>query len=540
MNERICSLVILGWEIAVARAMRPELMDRPVLLESKGRIWAASFEAIEEGSRPGMRIRDAHRCSPTAAILERDANTALEEFRAFATALYEAVNELEVVAPGEVAFRAGSATRTYGGEQGLIDHILAIAPVVPALSLPGGGGARAGVGVADGRFAAAMAARIAGARSLPVPAVASSGPPAGSAIVPVGAAREFLTSVPIEVLSQEIDAPDLIETFLLLGIKTLGDLAAMPSESLMSRFGKTGLLAHQLACGSDHRPLLLSRVDTSLEAECELDPPVTNIDQLTFAVKSLGDRLAATMEQSITTARALRLEAIDEQGATHTASWRNDGGISSAAERARWHVESWRLQSGISQIRLLPEGVEAERGEQLTLSCMEGVIDPEAELRAERAVSRLSALTDTTGVFRVIASGGRLPHERASLKAIGSEGLRGEATSFRSSVRSSSTGLSASTPPWPGRLPSPAPARIESKALATKDLPEELRGPMEIPTINGRPVASAVGPFRYRMRWWSPDGGIERDVWQIALDDGTALLVSRDRAGNWVVEAIYD
>lgn len=537
MKKRICSLVILGWEIAVARAMHPELIDRPVLLGSKGRIWAASFEAIEEGARPGMRIRDAQRCSPAAAILERDANAALEEFKTFVTAIYEAVNELEVVAPGEVAFRAGSATRTYGGEQGLIDHILAIAPVVPVLSLPGSGGARAGVGVADGRFAAGMAARIAGARSLPLP---GSGPPAGSAIVPVGADREFLTSVPIEVLSQEIDAPDLIETFLLLGIKTLGELAAMPAESLMSRFGQTGGLAHQLACGSDHRPLLLSRVDTPLEAECELDPPVSNIDQLTFAVKSLGDRLAVTMEQSITTARALRLEAIDEQGTTHTASWRNDGGISSAAERARWHVESWKLQSGISRIRLLPEGVEAERGDQLTLSGMEGAIDPEAELRAERAVSRLSALSDTAGVFRVMESGGRLPHECASLKAIGSEGLRGEETPFRPSARSSSIRRSASTPPWPGRLPSPAPARIESKVLATKDAPGGLGEPTEIPTINGRPVASAVGPFRYRMRWWSPGGGIERDVWQIALDDGTALLVSRDRAGNWVVEAIYD
>lgn len=543
LSGRICSLVILGWEIAVARAIHPELMDQPVLLESNGRVWAASFEAIEEGARPGMRTRDAQRCSPTAAILERDVSAALDEFEAFVAAIHEAVNELEVVAPGELAFRAGSAVRAYGSEQALIDHILAIAPVVPTLSLPGSGGARAGVGVADGRFAAAIAARIAGARSLPAPAVASSGPPVGSAIVPAGTAREFLASVPIDALGPEINAPDLIETFLLLGIKTLGDLAAMPGEALISRFGQAGLLAHQLACGSDSRPLLLSRIDTPLNAECELDPPVDNIDQLTFAVKSLGDRLAVTMEQSITTARVIQLEAIDEQGVTHTASWRNDGGISSAAERARWHVESWRLQSGICRIRLLPEGVEAERGDQLTLSGMEGAIDPEAELRAERAVSRLSALTDTAEVFRVMASGGRLPHERASLKAIGSEGLKGEGMPSQPSLRTPSTapaGRKAGTPPWPGRLPSPAPARIESTVLATKDVsgaPGEL---MEISTINGRSVASAVGPFRYRMRWWSPDGGTERDVWQVALDDGTALLVSHDRVGTWVIEAIYD
>lgn len=529
--------MILGWEIAVARALHPELIDRPVLLDSKGRVWAASLEAIEEGSRPGMRIRDAQRCSPSAAVIERDANVALEEFKAFVTAIYEAVNELEVVAPGEVVFRAGSVARTYGGEQGLADRILAIAPVVPVLSTPGNGGARAGVGVADSRFAASMAARIAGSRSLPVPGF---GLPAGSAIVPVGTDREFLASIPIEALSQEINAPDLIETFLLLGIKTLGDLAVMPAESLMSRFGHPGLLAHQLACGSDDRPLLLSRADTPLEAEYELDPPVINIDQLTFAVKSLGDRLAMTMDQSIATARALRLEAIDEQGGTHTALWRNDGGISSAAERVRWHVESWRLQSGISRIRLLPEGVEPQRGDQLTLSGMEGAIDPEAELRAERAVSRLSALSNTAGVFRVMESGGRLPYEYASLKAIGSEGLRGKETPFGSPIRSSSAGRSASTPPWPGRLPSPAPARIESKVLAMKGALDGLRESTEIPAINGRPVASAIGPFRYRMRWWRPDGEIERDVWQVALDDGTALLVSCDRAGNWVIEAIYD
>lgn len=517
--------------------MRPVLMDHPVVLESQGRAWAVSTEAVEEGARVGMRIRDAQRCSPTAAVLERDASAALEEFKAFVAAIHEVVDELEVVAPGEVAFRAGSATRAYGGEQGLIDHILAIAPVVPVLSLPGSGGARAGVSVADGRFAAATAARLAGARSVSMP---GSGPPAGSAIVPTGTAGEFLAPIPIETLGQEINAPDLIETFLLLGIKTLGDLAALPVATLMSRFGQPGLLAHQLASGSDHRPLLLSRLDSPLEAECELDPPVDNIDQLTFAVKSLGDRLAVTMEQSITAARALRLEAIDEQGFTHTASWRNDGGISSAAERARWHVESWKLQGGICRIRLLPEGVEAERGDQLTLSGIEGAIDPEAELRAERAVSRLSALTATAGVFRVATSGGRLPHERASLKAIGSEGLRGEGISSRSSSGSSSVGRTMNDPPWPGGIPSPAPARIESTVLAIKELPEKPGELAELPSISGRSIASAVGPFRYRTRWWSPEGGFEREVWQVALDDGTALLVSHDSAGKWIVEAIYD
>ena len=48
---------------------------------------------------------------------------------------------------------------------------------------------------------------------------------------------------------------DLADLLLRLGLRTLGDFAALPVRDVASRFGEPGEYAHRLARGLDSRPL---------------------------------------------------------------------------------------------------------------------------------------------------------------------------------------------------------------------------------------------------------------------------------------------
>src|SRR5262249_58130048 len=64
-------------------------------------------------------------------------------------------------------------------------------------------------------------------------------------------ARAYLAPLPVRLLRARAALADLPEALERLGVKTLGELAALPAASLADRFGRAGLLAHELANGRD-------------------------------------------------------------------------------------------------------------------------------------------------------------------------------------------------------------------------------------------------------------------------------------------------
>src|SRR5579875_3233705 len=116
----------------------------------------------------------------------------------------------------------------------------------------GGGAATTGracrVGVADGRFAAELAARAARGEAAGQPG--SRGHPGAQVwpgslgqrvtIVLPGESATFLARYPVSVL----DDPVLADLLPRLGLHTLGDFAALPPADAASRFGPRGALAH--------------------------------------------------------------------------------------------------------------------------------------------------------------------------------------------------------------------------------------------------------------------------------------------------------
>jgi hypothetical protein len=121
-----------------------------------------------------------------------------------------------VVRPGICSLPARGPARYFGGESPLAQRITdATAGITPV-----------GVGVADGLFAAVLAAR-------------------SNLIVPAGGTPGFLAPFPVGVLGQV----ELAELLNRLGIRTLGDFAALPESHVLGRFGADGVAGHQVAGG---------------------------------------------------------------------------------------------------------------------------------------------------------------------------------------------------------------------------------------------------------------------------------------------------
>jgi len=108
-------------------------------------------------------------------------------------------------------------------------------------------------------------------------------------------------------------------------------------------------------------------------------------------------------------------------------------------------------------------------------------------------------------------------------------------------------------PPWPGRLPRPAPAVVHLQPLpaVVLDAEGQLVGVSARLELTGRPAfllvgnseAAAIGgwagPWPVDERWWAAAEARRRARFQISLVDGRAFLLFL-AGGHWAVEAVYD
>ena len=133
-----------------------------------------------------------------------------------------------------------------------------------------------------------------------------------------------------------------------LGLRTLGDLAALPAPSVLGRFGLDGAHAHRLASGGGEHAAPPAPPPPDLVETCELDPPATRVDEAAFAAKSLADRLIERLDELGLACDRVVVEAETEHGERHTRCWRHEGGLTATAlvARVRWQLDAWLVATG--------------------------------------------------------------------------------------------------------------------------------------------------------------------------------------------------
>jgi protein ImuB len=200
----------------------------------------------------------------------------------------------------DTAARSGVIARDTAARSGVIARDTAaqlegvLAAARRALRVP------ARFGVAPSRFAAVAAATRARVRR---PAIVAGDREQ---------ARAFLAPLPVALLRARPALAELPEALERLGVKTLGELADLPTAAIADRFGRLGLIAHELASGGD-TDLRPRPAGEFLRESLEL-PEAASGFQLERGLSLLIDRLLARRERRGRTLRAVVLSATLVEG----------------------------------------------------------------------------------------------------------------------------------------------------------------------------------------------------------------------------------
>ncbi|MQA01257.1 MAG: DNA polymerase Y family protein [Streptosporangiales bacterium] len=508
---RVLAVWCPDWPV-VSVAGRSE-REQPVAVVTGGRVVACSAPARAAGVRRGQRLRDAQGRCPQLQVLDDDLAAQVRLFEQVVAGVEQRCPRVEVIRPGLCAVPARGPARYYGGEQVLAE--LMHETVAAA-------GVECRVGVADGLFAAVLAARAA---------------ESDIRIVQTAETAGFLAGHPVNVL----DRPELSGLLVRLGIRTLADFAALPGEDVFARFGADAAVAHQLARGREPRRLAPRTPARDLAVQLTFDPPVEQFEQVVFTAKSLADELHTTLARHGVSCVRVEVEVTTDDGRCWSRAWRHDGlfSASAVAERVRWQLDAWRtataadeaLTGGLVRLRLVPDQLVPDSGRQLALRGGRAADD-----QVERAATRVQTMLGHAAVTQPVRVGGRGP---------GDQVLRVPWGDAPADIPRDGG--------WPGRVPTPAPAvvHVEPPAVAVVDA---AGAPV---TVDGRCAASApphrlvvgprsaalavtgwTGPWPAHEYWWDPARSQRSVRCQLVTADGRGWLLVL-RQARWYVEAEY-
>lgn len=558
--HRVVTVWCPDWPI-VAAGVGP---DEPAVVLRANRVIARSAAAAAEGVTIGQRRRDAQRCCPDAVLLDHDPDRDARAFEPVVRAVGRFAPRLEVVEPGWLQLGARGPSRYFGGDEALAERL--VTAVTAAASRGGAAGSTGApavcrVGVADGPFASAVAARQA-AR--------------GPLVVAPGQAAEFLAPLPVAWLHLAGEAdPELVGLFARMGLARLGDLAALPEGDVLARFGPAGRHARHLAAGRDPRPPGGAEPPPERRVERAFEDPVVQLEPLVFTGKHLADELSASLAAEGRVCTRLVVTAETEHGERTERAWYRAAGLSAPAmvERVRWQLDAWmssgELSAGVVLLRLAPAEVRGATGDQVRLWGGASAADE----RAVRTVARLAGMVGEQGVLVPMWQGGRMPADRYGWVPASSTDLT-DADDTAERLRpvpldgpvaagghggdpSAGARRAGRAGPWPGSLPAPSPAVVPAAARPVELLDAEGRpvvvsgrGEVSAPpvtlTIHGergplppRAVTGWAGPWPVDERWWDPRRHRRLARLQVVTADGSAYLVVAEHR-SWWLAATYD
>jgi protein ImuB len=111
-------------------------------------------------------------------------------------------------------------------------------------------------------------------------------------IVESGAEAAAVAPLPITLAPSQLAA-----TFLRWGIRTLGELAALPADAVAARLGSTGTRWQRLARGEDLRPLRPEVPKERFEQALDLEWPIEGLEPLSFVLGRVLESLTAHLDR---------------------------------------------------------------------------------------------------------------------------------------------------------------------------------------------------------------------------------------------------
>jgi protein ImuB len=456
---------------------------------------------------------------------------------------------IEMCSPTEIVLDLSGLTRLFGEARTIAEELRRTAA---------DRGLRVRVAIADTRTAARLLVRYR----------------AGLTIVEPGNEAAAVAPLPIELLGDVcgfgIREPgtlnsrtpdpdpriaDQLATFRRWGLRTVGDLAALPSDDLAARLGRQDTDWQCLARGQDGRPLVPSVPEERFEQTLELEWPIEELEPLSFVLGRLMESLEAHLVQRDRGAAVLhvRLRLIKTDGTTREV-----------------HERSLQLPVPIRDARTLR-----------TLALLDLESNPPAA-----AIDRVTVAVDPTPArivqFSLLTRPLPTPEQVSTLMAR-LHALMGETRcgspeitdSWQPGAFAMKTFMPGPGSPDPGpgiqlrtlgsRIPDPGsrvmaalrrfrhpvPIRVHVKQGKPSSVSIMNRG------LSGGAIDSCAGPWRTSGAWWdtrisNPESRVpnqesrvpdpwDRDEWDVALADGPTYRLFRERhSDKWFLEGVVD
>jgi protein ImuB len=298
----IVCVLVPRFRLLAALGGREALFGEPaVLAPEPGReqaVGEVSPAAEALGIVPGTRVGEALARCPVLRLVPPDPESVRSLWRLVLDRLERIGATVESDGAGSAFFAAGGLAGIHGGR---LDGVIAAArrALVPA------GGERplplVRIGAGPSRFCAYAAAL-------------NARPRRGARVVREREAGAFLAPLPVALLRSRPELAWLPAVLERLGVRTLGELAALPATAVAERFGHPGLFARDLARGRD-TPLEPRRPFEPV-AEWLALPEAASGMQLERALELLVGRLLARPERRGRTLRAVALSARFVEGGT--------------------------------------------------------------------------------------------------------------------------------------------------------------------------------------------------------------------------------
>ena len=338
----------------------------------------------------------------------------------------------------------------------------------------------------------------------------------GVAVIAEGEEALALAKQPIASLDLE-EEPG--ETFALWGIRTLGELAALPEVELITRLGPDAQTWRALARGAHSHTFQPIEAAFTLREFCEFETPVEQIDSLLFIGARMIDCLVARAAD-----RALSLSLITakmqlEKGLAHQCVLRP--AVPSADRKFLLKLLQLEIAAHPPQAAVVSLELTAEAGRSGTVQL--GLFSPQMPepSRLDVTLARLRAMAGDDRVGSpVLEDSHRGGSFRMEAFAIGAGASEREPDGRRMALR---------------RVRPSMPIRVVQRAAR----PAAFRdGDYRFD------ITAAYGPWRSSGSWWC-EGQWDLEQWDVLAERGdgvfVACLLEHDRARNeWRLEAYYD
>jgi protein ImuB len=338
----------------------------------------------------------------------------------------------------------------------------------------------------------------------------------GTTIIAENEEASALANLPIASLQLPEDPR---EVFAMWGIRTLGELAALPEVDLIARLGPEARMWRELARGTHQHLFEPIEPEFTLREFCEFDMAVEEIDSLLFVGARMIDCLVSRAAD-----RALSLALV-------TARMRLDGGKSHScvlrpavpSTDRKFLLKLLQLEIGSHPPQAAVESLEltAEAGRCGTVQL--GLFAPQTPepSRLDVTLARLRAIVGDDRVGSPVLED---THRPGSFRM---EGLAGITTERKRVPGVPRMALRRMRPPVPIRV-----------------MQQDARPAVFSDWQNCFEITAAYGPWRTSGCWWS-ENNWDLEEWDVLAErnDGSSVtcLLVRDRVTNeWRLEAFYD